>query len=122
MRLAVIVASALAVQGAAFKATLAGGGHTPQVNTRWAYTVRATTSAGKPLEARLTAQVVDPLGTAHPVEFFTSKKHVTNILFRGTFRNAVTWPPESRGFPLTFRVTVKVGTAKRVLRYTVTPR
>jgi hypothetical protein len=65
--------------------------------------------------------IVDPLGGVHPTEYYLSKKLVRNIPFRGTFRDAVKWPPESRGIPLTFRVTLKVGAARRVLSYRVTP-
>src|SRR5262249_31375824 len=119
MRLLAIVASVVAVQAAPFKATLTTGGHTPVVNTRWPYAVKVVDAKGQPLRARISVAVVDPLGSAHPTEYYASKKLVVNIPFRGTFRDAVKWPPESKGFPLTFRVTVKVGTAKRVLKYAV---
>jgi hypothetical protein len=58
----------------------------------------------------------------HPTEYYANKKLVTNIPFRGTFRDAVKFPPESKGYPLTFRVTLKVGAATRVLKYTVVPK
>jgi hypothetical protein len=119
MRLLAIVASMVALQAVPFKATLTAGGHNPVVNTRWPYAVKVVDGTGKPLRARISVAVVDPLGTAHPTEYYASKKLVTNIPFRGTFRDAVKWPPDSRGYPLTFRVTVKIGTVSRVLKYAV---
>jgi hypothetical protein len=129
MRLLAIAVAALAVSAigapaavAPFKATLSAGTHTPKVNTRWPYAVRVVDAKGKPLAARISVAVVDPLGTAHPTEYYASKKLVTNIPFKGVFRDAVRWPPESRGFPLTFRVTVKVASRSVVLRYLVSSR
>ena len=114
MKLVVVAVAALALQGAAFKATFVGGGHTPAINTRWPYTVKVTDAKGKPLAARITAVVVDPIGVVHPVEFFSSaKKHVTNYPIKGTFKDAIIWPPESKGYALTFKVTVRVGTPRR---------
>ena len=123
MKLVVVAVAALALQSAGFKATFTGGGHAPAINTRWAYSVKVTDAKGKPLAARLTAVVVDPIGVAHPVEFFSSaKKHVTNFPIKGTFRDAIIWPIESKGYALTFKTTVRVGTAKRVLTYLLTPQ
>ena len=121
MRLLAIAATALAVTAVPFKATLTVGTHHPAINTRWPYVVKVVDAKGKPLRARISVAVVDPLGGVHPTEYYLSKKLVTSIPFRGTFRDAVKWPPESKGYPLTFRVTVKVGTAKKVLKYPVTP-
>ena len=121
MRLLAIAAAALAVGAAPFKATLTAGTHHPATNTRWPYVVKVVDAKGHPLRARISVAVVDPLGGVHPTEFYANTKLVTNIPFRGTFRDAVKWPPESKGVPLTFRVTVKVGTAKKVLKYLVTP-
>ena len=128
MRLLAIAATALTLAGTAvaatpvpFRATLIAGTHHPVVDTRWPYAVKVVDTKGKPLRATVSAAVVDPLGGVHPTEFYANTKLVTNIPFRGTFRDAVKWPPESRGFPLTFRVTVTVGKAKRVLKYIVTP-
>jgi hypothetical protein len=121
MRLVAVAVAALALQGATFKATLAGGGHTPGINVRWPYTVKVRDAKGHPLAARISVAIVDPIGGVHPVEFFANTKNITNYPIKGTFRDAVLWPPESRGFTLKFRVTVKVKTAKRVLTYAVTP-
>jgi hypothetical protein len=122
MRLLAIVASVVAAHAASFQATLTTGGHNPVVNTRWPYAVKVVDGKGEPLRARISVAVVDPLGTAHPTEYYANTKLVQNIPFRGTFRDAVRWPPESKGYPLTFRVTVKVGTAVRVLKYSVVSR
>src|SRR5438552_3140559 len=122
MRLLAIVASVVAVQAVSFKATLIAGGHRPVVNTRWPYAVKVTDTMGHPLRARISVAVVDPLGTVHPTLYYVSTtKYVTNIPFRGTFRDAVKYPPESKGYPLTFRVTITAAGAKRVLKYTVVP-
>ena len=101
--------------------TLTAPTHTPKLNTRWYYTVRAT-EAGKPVAGKLTVQIVDPIGTAHPVQFGTTTKNITNWAFTGRFRDFVTWPASSRGIPLRLRVIVRVGAAKRTLMYAVTPR
>ena len=117
-----VTATALAATAAPFQATLAAGTHKPAINTRWPYSVKVVDAKGKPLSARITVVVVDPIGGVHPTLYYLSTtKYVTNIAFRGTFRDAVKWPPESRGYPLTFRVTIKVGTSKKVLKYVVTP-
>lgn len=128
MRLLVIALTALtlaatapAASAVAFRATLIAGTHRPAINTRWPYAVKVVDSKGRPLRARISVAVIDPLGTVHPTEFYASTKIVKNIPFRGTFRDAVKWPPESMGYPLTFRVTLKVGAATKVLRYAVTP-
>ncbi len=101
-------------------ALVAPGGHTPKVNVRWPYTVRATI-AGKPVRARLTAEIVDPIGGHHFVEFGTSTKTIHNFPFNGVFRDFILWPPESRGIPLKLRLTVLAGKARKVLLYSVVP-
>lgn len=118
---AVCVPSAGAAASPSFRATLTAGTHHPAINTRWPYTVKVSDPKGRPLRATISVAVVDPLGGVHPTEFYANTKIVKNIPFKGVFRDAVKWPPESRGYPLTFRVTVKVGTAKKVLTYLVTP-
>jgi hypothetical protein len=121
MRLLAIAASALALGAVPFKATLIAGTHHPAINTRWPYAVKVVDAQGRLLRATISAAVVDPLGGVHPTEFYANTKLVTNIPFKGIFRDAVKWPPESRGYPLTFRVTVKVGTSRKVLKYLVVP-
>ena len=112
----------LALAAPPFHLTLTAPTHTPKVDARWSYTVHATDLAGKPLQARITAQVVDPFGGVHPVEYGASTKKITNIRFTGTFRDYVEWPSESRGFRLTFRVTVASGGKAVRTTYWVKPR
>lgn len=122
-----ILATALAPAGAAHggqtavKVTLAAPTHSPRIGVKWAYTVRAT-SAGKPVAARITAQIVDPIGGVHEVDFGSTKKPIVNRPFTGAFRDYVLWTPESRGIPLTFRVTVVAERMRKVIAYRVTPR
>jgi hypothetical protein len=91
-------------------------GHTPKVNAKWFYTVRATLG-GKPAHAMITSQIVDPIGGVHAVEFGDTHRFVTNRPFTGVFRDFVRIPPEAGGVKLTFRVIVKAGAAKRTLTY-----
>ena len=115
-----LLAGSLFVATAA-NVTLTAPTHTPKINTRWYYTVRATRD-GKPASGRLTAQIVDPIGGSHPVQFGTGTKNITNWAFTGRFHDFILWPASSRGIPLRLRVIVKVGTTRRTLTYAVTPR
>jgi hypothetical protein len=115
---ALAVAGALTFTGSAAKVTLSAAGHAPKIKTHWAYTVRATEN-GKPAAAKVTAQIVDPLGGVHAVEFGKSTKKVANWGFKGSFKDFVVWPSSSVGVPLGFRVTVVVGKTKRVITYAV---
>jgi hypothetical protein len=92
------------------------------VGPKWWYVVRATNPQGRPLRARLTAQVVDPLGTAHPVDVGTSNRKLLNFPFKGRYRDFAQWPAASRGYRLTFRVIVKALGSARTLTYWVQPR
>jgi hypothetical protein len=123
LRVAIVaVALAGSASGAAGpKVTLTPSTHTPKVEARWPYTVRATLGR-TPVAARITVQIVDPIGGAHAVEYGDTTRKIVNRPFRGVFRDFVRWPPESRGIPLTFRATVVAAGAKRVLSYRVTPR
>jgi hypothetical protein len=126
LRLAALCVAVLALPasvGAAsgFTATLLATTHTPRVNAKWFYTVRAS-RAGKPARATVTSQLVDPLGTVHAVEFGCCHRNVTNHPFTGVFRDYVKFPPESQGFKVTLRVTVKAPGAKRVLTYWIKAR
>jgi hypothetical protein len=122
MTLVAVLLSFFALHGASFKASLTTAGHSPKVNVRWAYTVKVSDAAGKPIAARITVQTKDPLGGVHPVEFFNVKKNIVNFPIKGVFRDAVLWPPESRGYPLTFRVIVSAAGARRILNYAVTSK
>lgn len=104
---------------APFKVTLTAPTHAPAVNKRWPYEVRVVDSSGKPMPAKITAQVVDPIGAVHAVEFGLSHKTVTNWPIRGIFKDFVIWPPDSQGFQLTFRVIVTAAGGKQTLTYPV---
>jgi hypothetical protein len=118
MKIAALLSTAGALAAGSLHATLTAATHSPKVGAHWPYTVRATIG-GKPARARVTAQIVDPLGGVHPVGFGAKKGNVTRIRFLGTFRDFVIWPADSVGFPLTFRITVVAGKAKRVIAYKV---
>lgn len=116
------VSGSLLVGGAApLKVAVTAPGHTPRVNTHWNYTVRIALG-GKPAAGKLSEQIVDPIGGKHPVDFGTSTKPITKWPVKGVFRDFIVWPGSSRGIPLTFRVVVVVGKARRVVDYMVTPR
>jgi len=132
MRLAVLLAaltlaltaSAVAAAPRPFKATLTAATHSPVADnkTRWPYQVKLTDLKGKPLAGRVSIAIVDPLGTVHPVQFFLNTKYVTNIPFKGVFKDAVLWPPDSAvGVVLNFRATVVTAKGKAVLIYPVKP-
>jgi hypothetical protein len=123
MTVVAVLLTLFALQGAPFKATLTTAGHAPKVNARWAYSLKVRNNAGKPIAAKITVQTKDPLGGIHPIEFFNVKKNIVKYpIKKGVFRDAVTWPPESRGIPLTFRVIVFAAGKKRVLDYAVVPK
>jgi hypothetical protein len=119
MKLIALALATGALAAGSVKATLTAPTHTPKVKTKWFYTLRVT-DGGKPASARLTAQIVDPIGGVHPVAFGSSTKPIRNYAFKGTFRDYVIWPADSRGVPLTLRLTVRVGATKKVLSYRVT--
>jgi len=118
-----LVAAGAVIAGAPpVKVTLTAPGHSPKVNTHWNYSVTVT-RAGKPAAGRITVAIVDPLGTAHPVQFGLTTRYVTNWPFSGTFKDFVIWPTNSAvGLPLDFRVTVVAGPTRKVIGYTVTPK
>lgn len=96
--------------------------HTPKVNAKWPWSVTAT-SGGKPVAGTVTAQVRDPVGQLHPVEYGGVKnKFVTNVKFTGRFSDFVIYPPISKGLRITFRVTVKTALGKRVVDYWIQAR
>jgi len=131
LALALLVAP---VAGAAvgIKATLKAPAANPEIMVKWWYSIKVTDLAGKPVNARLTANVIDPFGGVHPMDYGPSgppnpgpPKPIANRLIRGGFRDFLTFPPESRGFRLTLRwvVKAKIGgkTYKKVLKRVVTP-
>ena len=114
-------AGALLVAAPAAQVTLTAPGHSPKVNSHWSYSVKVT-RAGKPAAATITARIVDPIGGVHVAQLGTTRKDVKAVPFKGTFRDFLIWPADSRGIPLTFRLTVKSGPTKKVISYSVTPR
>jgi len=109
-----------AVVVASPQVTLEAPGHAPKINSHWNYVVRATDGA-KPVSAKITAQIIDPIGNAHPVQFGKSTKMITNWPFSGVFRDYIIWPASSRGVPLKLRIVVRVGGSRRTITYLVTP-
>jgi hypothetical protein len=102
------------------KVTLTAPGHSPKVERRWYYTVRAT-RGGRPAAGRISGYIVDPLAASTPVEYGTTKRKIVNRPFAGAFRDFISWPAEARGIPLTLRIVVVAGGTRHVLRYPVTP-
>lgn len=119
MQLLAVVFSALAI--ASPHVTFTAPGHAPKINTHWVYVVRVT-DAGKPVPARITAQIVDPIGGTHPVQFGKSTKTITNWPFTGVFRDYIIWPASSRGVPLTLRIVVQIAAVRKTIVYVVTAR
>jgi len=125
----VLLALALAPAAAAavgMKATLKAPAVEPQIDIRWWYSIKVTDLKGAPVRATVTAEIIDPFGYAYPVQFSWSKtKDIVNWPFKGTFRDGIKFPPESRGFALMLRWTIKskIGARsyKKVLTRKVTP-
>jgi hypothetical protein len=114
--------STVASLSVAFRVSLSAPTHRPRVGRKWWYVVRAVDLQGRPLRARLTVQVVDPLGTAHTAEVGTSTRKLLDFPFTGRYRDFAEWPAASRGYRLTLRVVVKAGGSSRTLSYWVRPR
>ena len=119
MQFLAVVVSTLTI--ASPQVTFTAPGHAPKINTHWNYVIRAT-DAGKPVPARITAQIVDPIGGTHPVQFGKSTKTITNWPFTGVFRDYIVWPASSRGVPLTLRIVVRIGGVRKTIAYVVTAR
>jgi hypothetical protein len=110
---------------ARFKATLTAATHSPKVMVTWRYHVRATDPTGHPIWATITSQIVDPLGTAHLVEFDGTghNPYVKNYRFFGNFCDSVLWPASSAvGVTLKLRTVITTDRGRTVLTYDVTPR
>jgi hypothetical protein len=78
-------------------------------------------SGGKPVAAKLTAQIVDPIGGKHPVDIGLTKKPITNYPIRGVFRDFIIWPRSANGIPLTLRFDTRAGGATKTISYHVVP-
>ena len=125
----VLLAAASIVAGASsapatirFKAVLKTPKTNPKVNVRWYYSITVTDLKGRPIRATITAHILDPLGGIHPVDYGPTQKPILNFPFKGTFRDWLTFPPESKGFQLTIRWTIKALGAKRVVKRVVVPQ
>jgi hypothetical protein len=108
-----------------FTAKLTAATHAPKVNVTWRYRVRVTDPKGHPIWARITSQIVDPLGTAHLVEFDGTGHNpfVKNYRFFGNFCDSVLWPASSAvGVTLKFETVIVTAKGRTVLTYSVTPR
>jgi hypothetical protein len=125
LRLAVLVLVLLAfplTAGAApaFRVVFTAPKHTPGVNERWPWSIRVTTTAGKPLAATISAVVIDPIGGVHPVAYgCCAKKFVTSVKIKGTFRDFVQYPLSAKGYRITFKVIVKTALGARAVTYWV---
>src|SRR5213592_1200225 len=107
---------------ARFRVSLSAPTHTPRAGTaKWWYVVRATTT-GRPLRGRLTVAVIDPLGTAHLAQVGTTSRKLRDYPFSGRYRDFAQWPAASRGYRLTFRVSVRALGSSRIVNYWVRPR
>ncbi len=121
----VAAGSSSGAPSAQFKAKLTAGPHTPKVNVTWHYSVRVTDPKGHPIWAKITSQIVDPLGTAHLVEFDGTghNPYVKNYRFFGNFCDSLIWPPNSAaGVTLKFETVITTAQGRTVLTYDVTPR
>lgn len=120
------VAVPVAFASAPFEATITTPGRTPKISTKWYYVIHAVDLKGKPIAARLTMQIKDPVGGVHYVQFAATKKNIVDRPFTGRFRDYIIWPPSSKLADaiggLVLRATVKAKGAKIVLNYRVKPR
>jgi hypothetical protein len=97
--------------------------HTPKVNARWPWSIVVRTPAGRLLPATISVAIVDPIGGVHAVDYgCCDGKFITNVKTKGRFADYVQYPLSSKGFKLTFRVTVKTRLGTRVVRYWVKAR
>jgi hypothetical protein len=89
---------------------------------RWRYTIKLTDLKGRRLAGRLTAVIIDPFGGTHPVGYGPSdpEKPITNWPFKGTFRDYLEFPPESKGFKLKIRWTIKAKIKKKMYKKVLT--
>jgi hypothetical protein len=122
MRLLATALAALTLGGGSgsLQVAFVGSGHAPKIDKHWPFSVRATVG-GRPAKARLTLQIVDPIGGVHPVERGPTTQKIVNWPFTGVYRDYMIFPPESRDIQLKLRATVKSGPLKKVVTYVVTP-
>ncbi len=104
------------------KATLFAPTHEPKINAKWRYRLKVTDRRGRLLRGKVTAQIIDPLGAPHPVQYDDTHRDITGMPFRGVFRDYVEFPRDSRGQRLTFRVLVKTARGNVDITYPITSR
>jgi hypothetical protein len=133
---ALAVALAVVAPGATgapvpFKATLKAPATQPKVNVKWPYSIKVTDLKGTSIRATVTGVVIDPLGTAHAMDYGPTgppnpgpPKPITNWPFKGTFRDYLIFPEDARlanqlgGLTLRWTVKAKIGgkTYKKILK------
>jgi hypothetical protein len=104
------------------KATLKAPATEPKVNVKWPYSIKVTDLTGKAVRATVTAVVIDPLGTVHPMDYGPTgppnpgpPKPIKNWPFKGTFRDYIIFPQDATlattlgGLVLRWTVKVKLG-------------
>src|SRR5262249_4181388 len=102
------------------RAVLSAATHTPRVGVHWPYRIRVT-EGGKPAAAKITVEIAEPTGQTYPAQYGTTNKNLTNWPIKGVFHDFIVWPAAARGIPLSLRVSVQAGSAKRTLNYSVKP-
>jgi hypothetical protein len=133
---ALAVALAVVAPGATgapvpFKATLKAPATQPKVNVKWPYSIKVTDLKGRSIRATVTGVVIDPLGTAHAMDYGPTgppnpgpPKPITNWPFKGTFRDYLIFPEDARlanqlgGLTLRWTVKAKIGgkTYKKIVK------
>jgi hypothetical protein len=97
---------------ATFRATLHAPNHHPKAGDRhWFITVTARTPSGHPLRATAYYQFLfrgRVVSTQYPNPKSRKGTRHSPWSFRGRYRDSILWPKRAIGFPLTFRVVVKV--------------
>jgi hypothetical protein len=132
-----LVAVPLAGAATGIKAALNAPKAEPKINVKWPYSIKATDLKGKAVRATVTAVVIDPLGTVHTMDYGPTgppnpgpRKPIKNWPFKGTFRDYIIFPPDSRlasqfgGLTLRWTVKAKLGgkTHTKVLKRLVKPK
>ena len=112
---------AVAAPSPTITVTITARTHLPKLIVKWPYELRVTGAGGRPLKALLTMNVLDPFGGVHPVQLGDTTRVISRLPIVGVFRDFMRWPPDSKGFKLTVRATVRVGTVTRVATYVVQP-
>jgi hypothetical protein len=88
--------------------TMSASSHTPKVDDGWTLTVTAM-RAGRPVDGRVHADV---LFEGSPVRVMDNGR-----LDADGYRHHLTWPKESRGYPLTVRVDATAGGQRQVFLF-----